>query len=156
MKKTISIISFLIMITSSAFSQTSFELYLEKEDNWLPAVYELYIKEYADIDVDKVLIEEKSLASIYEVLLYEGPTETNSLEDAIEAVENGKKVFFFVETYVWGGLESGTVFSGSWQKSFPLCSGFYIYERKSFQNEGLNYHSGTKDNAYETKFLIFK
>ena len=155
MKKNI-FFAFMMIYSLSSFSQTSFELYLEKEDNWLPAIYELYIKEYADIDVDKILIEEKSLASIYEVLLYEGPKETTDLDEAMTAVSEGKSVFFFVESYVWGGLDDGTTFSGSWQKNFPLCSGFYIYERKSFQNEGLNYHSGTKDNAYETKFLIFE
>lgn len=156
MKKSIFLVIIIFIIMPNLFSQTSFELYEEKDDTWLPAIYELYIKEYAGIDVDKILIEEKDLNSIYEVLLYEGPTETTSLEEAIEAIDDGGKVFFFVESYVWGGLESGTTFSGSWQKSFPYCSGFYIYQRKSFQNEGLNYHAGTKDNAYETKFLIFR
>jgi len=155
MKKSI-FITFMMILTFSSFAQTSFELYAQKDDTWLPAIYELYIKEYSGIDVDKLLIDQKSLSSIYETLLYEGPTETTSVEEAVKAMGNGSKVFFFVETYVWGGLSTETTYSGSWLMNFPKCSGFYIYEKKSFIDEGLNYHCGTKDNAHEVKFLIFK
>jgi len=156
MKKNNLFLVILLVISSlTSCAQDPFVLYSQKDDSWNPAIFELYIKQYSGIDVDKILIEPKDLNSIKEVLKDFSYTETEDLDQAIDAVARGKKVFFFIETYVWGGLNSGTVQSGSWGREMPICSGFYIYEEdKCFQNEGINYHCGKKDQARKTVFFI--
>ena len=158
MKKNILIVSILLIISSlTSLAQDPFVLYGQKDDGWNPAIFELYIKQYSGIDVDKIMIEPKDLNSIKDVLKDFSHTETEDLDEAIDAVERGKKVFFFIETYVWGGLNSGTVSSGSWGRKMPLCSGFYVYEAdKCFEDEGINYHCGKKETARKTVFLIME
>ena len=155
MKKLI-IILLLFVFFGSSYAQDPFELYEEKDKSWNASIYELYIKQYAGIDVDKVMIDATDLTSII-FLLEEFPHETTTdINLAINAVDEGEKVFFFVETYVWGGLNTGSVKSGSWQMDMPLCSGFYIYEKKCFQNEGINFHCGKKETAREVTYVIMK
>jgi len=135
-------------------SQDAFSLYIDKDIDWYPSVFQLYIEQYSGLHVNKYLIDGQSTESIKLALSQFNYTETNDFDQAIDAVQHGKKVFFFIETWVWGGLEMGTVFSGSWQRQMPLCSGFYIYKKKCFQNEGINYHCGTKDKANPVVFYI--
>lgn len=160
MKKTIILLANLLILGSLYLSaQNPFEMYPQKDASWQPAIFELYISQYANIDVDKIMIEPKDVNSIKFALQLEDSYEfyeTEDIDEAMYAVANGKKVFFFIETYVWGGLNSGTVRSGSWGRDMPLCSGFYVYEQKCFQNEGINYHCGKKDDARKTVFMILK
>jgi len=139
----------------SAQTQDPFKLYKERDKSWNAAIFKTYIKEYANITVNQVMLEGGSLEDIKTELIESSGKLTQSLEEAIEARAKGKKVFFFIENAVWGGLESGTTFSGSWQKKFPMCSGFYIWdESKCFKNEGLNYHSGKKEKNNKVEFII--
>ena len=156
MKKSTLFIIVLFIITSlTSYAQDPFVLYGQKDESWNPAIFELYIKQYSGIDVDKIMIEPKESNSIKDILKDFSHIETEDLDQAMDAVAQGKKVFFFIETYVWGGLLPGTVNSGSWAREMPLCSGFYVYEEdKCFQNEGINYHCGKKDQARKTVFLI--
>ena len=145
---------FLAVYSITALAQDPFEYYMQKDESWQPTIFELYIKQYAEINVDKDLMEPRDLRSVKFVLEEFSHTETESLDEAVNAIDEGKKVFFFIETYVWGGLNTGTVKSGSWQMDMPLCSGFYIYEQKCFENEGLNFHCGKKENAKKIVFFI--
>lgn len=159
--KEIIMIKILLLIISSFFSlglysqsKDSFELYIEKDADWYPSIFQLYIQEYSNLRVNKYLIDGQDTESIKMALEQFKYKETNNFDAAISAVQRGKKVFFFVETYVWGGLEMGTTFSGSWNRQMPLCSGFYVYKKKCFQNQGINYHCGKKDKAHLVTFMI--
>ncbi len=151
-------IVFLLFFALQSFAQTAdpFELYVEKDVDWYPSIFQLYIEQYSGIHVNKYLISPQDIESIKMALEQFNYKETEDFDEAIKAVQSGKKVFFFIETYVWGGLEPGTTFSGSWQRQMPMCSGFYIYKKKCFQNEGINYHCGKKENAHKVTFLIMQ
>ncbi len=153
--KTFSILICLI-IPIKLFSQDPFELYIEKETDWYPSIFELYIKQYSDLDINRYLIDGQNITTIQYALEDFKHIKTEDVTEALDAVQSGKKVFFFIESFVWGGLEQGSVFSGSWQMFMPLCSGFYIYKKKCFQKEGLNYHCGKKENAYTVTFYIMQ
>ena len=133
-----------------------FELYVEKTDEWYPSIFQLYIKQYAGIRVNRYLIDPHDIESIKFALSQFKHKETDDFDEAITAVAYDKKVFFFIGTYAWGGLEKGTVFSGSWQRQMPLCSGFYLSQKKCFQNQGINYHCGKKDKARKVTFFIME
>ncbi len=157
--KTKILFSIILLIISSLtiFAQDPFELYLDKDDSWNPAIFELYIKKHSGIDVDKIMIEPHDINSIKDVLRDFSYKETENIDEAIKAVDAGNSVFFFIETYVWGGLNSGSVRSGSWDRDMPLCSGFYVHkEDKCFKDEGINYHCGKKENAKTIVFFIMK
>lgn len=156
MKRTIIIFLFIVFSLFVNAQQDPFALYVEKDADWYPSIFELYIKQYADIDVNKYLIEAQSTESIKFALEEFDHITTEDISEALMAAQYGKKVFFFVETWVWGGLEVGSVYSGSWQQQMPMCSGFYVHQKKCFQNQGLNYHCGKKDNAHKTTFIIIE
>ncbi len=149
----LTIISFFSLEAHSQ-SKDPFELYISKTVDWYPAIFQLYIKQYANLHVNKYLIDGQDISSIEMALEDFKHTTTNNFDEAIYAVQHGKKVFFFIESYVWGGLEQGTIFSGSWNRQMPLCSGFYVYKKKCFQNQGINYHCGKKEKAHKVTFLI--
>ncbi|MBN2664125.1 MAG: hypothetical protein JXR68_10790 [Bacteroidales bacterium] len=153
MKKLISFVILFFMIITT-FAQDPFQLYVEKDTDWYPTIFQKYIEQYAGIKVNKYLIDENNTETIKIAIEQFDYTETKDFDQAIDAVQHGQKVFFFIETWVWGGLELGTVFSGSWQRQMPMCSGFYIHQKKCFQNQGINYHCGKKDNAHEVVFII--
>lgn len=136
--------------------QDAFSLYVEKDVDWYPSIFELYIKNYANLDVNKYLIDGQDITSIKFALGEFKHIETEDINEALSAAQEGKKVFFFIENWVWGGLEQGSTFSGSWQQQMPMVSGFYVYKKKCFQNEGLNYHCGKKENAHKTVFYIME
>lgn len=153
-KISLAIILLFFMLTNLK-AQDPFKLYKERDKSWNGAIFQIYIKQYAGIDVNKTMLEGGTTSDIENELIDNSGTLTTDMDKAIEAVINGKKVFFFIENAVFGGLERGTTFSGSWQKKFPLCSGFYIWnDSKCFQNEGLNYHCGKKDKAHEVRYVI--
>jgi hypothetical protein len=131
-----------------------FALYVEKTKDWYPSIFQLYIQQYADIHVNRYLIDAQDIESIKFAIGQFKHTETSNIDKAIDAVSHGKKVFFFIGNYAWGGLEQGTVYSGSWQRQMPLCSGFYLFRKKCFQKEGLNYHCGKKTKAHKVIFYI--
>jgi len=148
-----------ILLTIFAFTSTKaqdpFQMYKEKDLSWKGAIFKNYIKQYAGIDVSQVMLEGGTNIDLKSELLDNNGEITEDMEKAITAKASGKKVFFFIENAVWGGLEDGTTFSGSWQKKFPMVSGFYLWtENKCFQNEGLNYHSGTKEKSHKVEFII--
>jgi len=137
--------------------QNAFEMYATATNDWKAAIFTKYIKDYANIDVDALLISYYDISTIEEELKFYNPKILeNDFEAAAEAVNSGKKVFFFIDKYVWGGLETGSTFSGSWQLKMPMCSGFYPSENKCFQNEGINYHCGKKESAHPVRFYIMK
>lgn len=136
-------------------AQDPFQMYKEKDLTWKGAIYKMYIKQYAGIDVNQVMLDGGTAADIKSELIDNSGELTEDMDKAISAQASGKKVFFFIENAVWGGLETGTTFSGSWQKKFPMVSGFYLWTaNKCFQNEGLNYHSGTKEKNHKVEFII--
>ncbi len=137
-------------------SQDPFEMYIEKNKDWYPSIFQLYIEQYAGVEVNKYLIDSDNTESIKLALKQNNHKTTTDLDEAINAVQHGKKVFFFIETWVWGGLELGTTFSGSWQRQMPMCSGFYLHKKKCFQNQGINYHCGKKENSHDFCFIILE
>jgi|GEM_PF-2686908 hypothetical protein len=149
-----------LILTIFAFSftlvqaQDPFKMYLEKDLTWKASILKTYIKAYAGVDVNQTMLEEGGTWEILSELKEFPSTETADIDSAMNAAENGKKVFFFIENAVFGNLTSETTFSGSWQRKFPMCDGFYLWKQKSFQNEGLNYHAGTKEKNHPVKFLI--
>ena len=147
MKNLFFLIVVLFVAITCTNAQDPFQLYPEKESSSQPSIFHLYIKQYADVSVVKIMLDPLSLSSIENELKELSHSETTDLDEAMAAVANGEKVFFFIETYVWGNLETETVHSASWDRAMPLCSGFYIYKQECFQNEGLNYHCGKKENA---------
>lgn len=155
MKKNILFFAFFFCFIN-VFSQDPFALYIEKEIDWYPTIFQAYIEQYSGIEVNKYLIDGNNTETIKIALEQFDYTETKDFDIAIDAVQHGKKVFFFIETWVWGGLELGTTFSGNWQRQMPMCSGFYIHQKKCFQNQGINYHCGSKDDADEIEFIIMQ
>ncbi len=142
-------------ISNFAQNASPFELYVQKSEDWYPAIYQLYIKQYTGINVNQYLIDAKNIESIKLAIADKmNYKETSNIDEAMQAVQRGKKVFFFIDSYVWGGLEPGSTYSGSWQRQMPMCSGFYIYKKKCFQNEGINYHCGKKGQDYPITFYI--
>ena len=125
-------------------AQNPFKLYKEKDKTWRASIFALYAKQYADIQISQTMIDYYDLTTIQDELSEYDNTTTTDVTKAVNAVANGQKVFFFIENAVWGGLETGIEFSGSWQINMPKCSGFYPTSDKCFQNEGLNYHCGKK------------
>lgn len=156
MKKTIFLIVIISTFTSNSIiaQKTAFDLYKTATNDWKPSIFTKYIKDYADIDVDAILLNHYEMSAIEEEIKYHDHKYTEDFDEVIEAVDKGKKVFFFIENYVWGGVEEGTTFSGSWQRKMPMVSGFYLHNNKCFQNEGINYHCGKKSKAHETRFYI--
>ncbi len=154
--KKILLFLFFSIFTLSIFAQDPFQLYIEKDADWYPSIFQIYIEQYADIKVNRYLIDEQNSETIKLALEQFDYKETEDFDEAINEVQHGKKVFFFIENFVWGGLEMGTTYSGSWQRQMPMCSGFYLYQKKCFQNEGINYHCGKKDNAHKVTFLIMQ
>lgn len=147
---------FVFAFLFSNAQQDPFALYVEKDVDWYPSIFELYIKQYADLDVNKYLIDGQDVNSVMLALDDYKHKTTEDVSEALQAAQYGKKVFFFIETWVWGGLEMGSTYSGSWEQQMPMCSGFYVYKKKCFQNEGLNYHCGKKENASKTVFVIIE
>lgn len=155
MKK--SVVFFILLFSiSNTFAQDPFQIYIEKDIDWYPSIFQEYIEQYSGLKVNKYLIDNQNSESIKLALMQFDYKETTDFDEAIDAVQHGNKVFFFIETWVWGGLEMGTTFSGSWQRQMPMCSGFYLYQKKCFQNQGINYHCGKADNASEVVFLIME
>jgi len=147
---------FLLLPQTNLLAQNPFELYSEKDASWRSSIYQLYIQQFADVKVGKVMIEGGDLTTIEDELIEKGGEKSQSMDEAISATEQGLKVFFFIENSVWGGIEQGTTRSGSWGIDFPYCSGFYVWRQKSFNNEGLNFHCGKKDKAHEVRYIIMK
>lgn len=149
-------VGLLLLISQNLIAQTKspFELYLEKDESWYPSIFQLYIKQYAGIKVNRYLIDAQDISSIENTISQFPHKETKDIDEAMRAVQTGKKVFFFVENYVWGGLELGSTYSGSWQRLMPLCSGFYLFKKKCFQNQGLNYQCGKPEKGHEILFFI--
>lgn len=144
-------------ILSIAQSSSPFELYVEKDEGWYPSIYQMYIKQYSGIEVNRGIIDAKNIESIKLAIANKmNYKETSNIDEAMKAVQNGKKVFFFIDSYVWGGLEPGSTYSGSWKRLMPMCSGFYIYKKKCFQNEGINYHCGKKGHDHPMTFYIIQ
>jgi hypothetical protein len=153
--KILSLTILFVLIFSGIKAQEPFKLFIEKDKSWNASIFEIYIKQYCGADVNKTMLENAGTIDIQNELIDNGGKLTTDVDEAINAFAGGKKVFFFVENAVFGNLETGTIMSGSWQRKFPMVSGFYIWdENKCFQNEGLNYHCGKKDNAHETRFVI--
>mgnify|MGYP000948453114 CR=1 FL=1 len=136
-------------------SQNPFELYVEKDESWYPTIFKLYIQQYANIEVNKYLLEENDLSSIKNELNDYTEKITKDINNAIEYKNNGYKVFFFVDNLLWGGIDDGTIYSGQWLKLMPQGSGFYIYKKRCFQNEGLNFHIRPQDSI-QLEFYIIK
>lgn len=147
-------ITTLFSLDMNSQSKDPFELYIAHNIDWYPSIFQLYIEQYSNIHVNRFLIDAQDNSSIEYALEEFKNTKTSDFDVAIDAVQHGKKVFFFIGNYVWGGLEQGTTFSGSWNRQMPLCSGFYLYKKKCFQNQGLNYHCGAKNNSNPITFLI--
>lgn len=139
----------------SVFCQNPFELYLEKDESWYPTIFKLYIQQYANIKINKYLLEKNDLSSIKNELKDYTEKTTNEIKEAINYKNDGYKVFFFVDNLLWGGIEDGTIYSGQWDNLMPQGSGFYIYKKRCFQNEGLNFHIRPKDSI-ELVFYIIK
>jgi hypothetical protein len=157
--KTIIWFNFLLVLNICGFSQQDkdpFALYLEKDIDWYPSIFEIFIEQNAYVNVNKALIDKQDITTIENVLRDFKHIETTDFTVALSASQSGKKVFFFIGNFVWGKLEQGSIYSGSWQQQMPLCSGFYVHKKKCFQNEGINYHCGTKDKATPTNFIIIE
>jgi len=148
--------AFLVILNLSLAAQDPFILFTEKDQTWQASVFELYALQYAGIDISKDMIDLNDISTIEEEIKIYPHETTEEIDEAVKASASGKKVFFFIENYVWGGLEEGTLVSGSWEKNMPLCSGFYPGSGKCFKNEGLNYHCGKKETSFKTRFVIMK
>ena len=144
----------LIFAIISVKAQDPFKMYTEKDLTWKASILKTYIKQYAGVDVNQTMLEEGGTWEILSELKEFPSAETADIDSAMNAAASGKKVFFFIENAVFGNLNTGTNFSGSWNRNYPLCDGFYLWKQKSFQNEGLNYHSGTKEKSHPVKYLI--
>jgi hypothetical protein len=135
--------------------QSVFEKYKVSSNDDKSKIFVQYIKDYSGKESTPSVIFYDDISSIEEELV-DSAEYTENIDKAIEAIDNGGKVFFFVDTYLWGGLESGTVTSGSWQRDFPYCSGFYLLSNKTFEHQGLNFHIGAKDKKPRIRFYIMK
>lgn len=148
------IFSFILIGVSLNAQQDPFGLYVEKNEDWYPVIFEVYIKQYAGINVNKLLIDGQQIGSIISELKKFKPAQTKNITEAMTAAQYGKKVFFFIENWSWGSLEARSTYSVNWEQQMPMCSGFYVSKKKCFQHEGLNYHC-RKKNESEIIFLIF-
>jgi hypothetical protein len=131
-------------------------MYVEKDLSWKASILKTYINQYAGIEVNQEMLTDCGTWEILTELKEYPSEETEDIDIAISAAISGKKVFFFIENAVFGNLTQGTVMSGSWKRTFPICNGFYLWKQKAFQNEGLNYHCGTKEKNHPVKYLIMK
>jgi hypothetical protein len=151
-KSLLIIIGLTLSIATQA--QDPFKMYMDKDLTWKASILKTYIKQYANVDVNQEMLTDGGTWEIMSELKEFPSKETADTDSAMNAVNSGKKVFFFIENAVFGNLNTGTTFSGSWNRNFPLCDGFYLWTQKSFRNEGLNYHCGTKDKSHPVKYLI--
>lgn len=127
-------------------AQDPFESYVNNDAAWYPSIFQLYIQQYCGLHVNKYMIDATDLTSIEDLLEPNSSQKTTDINEAVNSVAEGKKVFFFIDNSVWGTVDAGTLYSGSWQKQMPLCSGFYISKKRCFQKEGLNFHIKVEDN----------
>jgi hypothetical protein len=153
--KTATICLLVIIFCQLCPGQSVFERYKVSKNDDKPKIFVQYIHDYSGKESTPSVIFYDDITSIEEELV-DSSEYTENIDKAIDAIDKGCKVFFFVDTYLWGGLENGTVTSGSWQREFPFCSGFYLFSNKSFEHQGLNFHIGTKDKKPRIRFYIMK
>jgi len=140
---------------ANSFGQTLFEKYLIAKPEERPKIFADFISQTTGYQASAAVIYADDITTIEDEIV-EQSIRCFSLDSAMSAIEEGNKVLFFIDTYVWGRLEEGTTKSTSWDRYFPYSSGFYLFKSKSFQNEGLNFHCGTKEKNNNFRFYIFK